>query len=104
MICFSFLWFRLRKIEIDSELYLLDKRFACVLITFKGLEVIFDHVDAGGGAFSWLFQTTTILDKDGVSYKKISFVHLDASSGYKLMQSKIAYKDSYSENLPKFSW
>ena len=50
--------------------YLLDRRFACVLITFKGFEVIFDQVDAGGGAFSWLFHTTTIFDRDGVSCKK----------------------------------
>ena len=39
-------------------------------MTFKGFEVIFDQVDAGGGAFSWLFHTTTIFDRDGVSCKK----------------------------------
>ena len=38
--------------KTNPKFYLLDKRFACVLMTFKGFELIFDQVDAGGGAFS----------------------------------------------------
>ena len=60
----------LHSIIILEYVYLFDRRFACVFITFKATGEIFGHDDAGGGIFSWLFQTTTILLRDGVSWDK----------------------------------
>ena len=54
--------------------YLFERRFACVFITFKTTGEIFGHDDAGGGIFSWLFQTTTILLRDGVSWNNVKLL------------------------------